>query len=512
MIIPYDTLIETGDRHHLAALMERIHQGDLSGHEEESLIEALSRSADPRSIQPLIDLIEDQTRPLKVRERVRVIFAYWEFALCFSREKLNQWWREGDDLLKKLALDFSDTEYPELIRSVASNPSHPLLADAVANMVFFFESREDVKLKIAALGHPDPAVRRAAAHILFWDEPVDATEALIKATRDEDEQVVVEALRTLRYFYSRRVFAHLHELKSSGIYDDRDEIDEALDEALADQRSEFLSCLTGNAYRDCHEALRKWLDPIWEMLNFSAEELEIEEDEAIEYKPSPPRREPISTTALLSRLRDENTSVKALRELFDQTDWPAIDEPDRADIRQTLLANPDPLRRELSDGVFRAWNDADSLRVLLQDPIFSVRKGAMYKLGELPRSTSLAPIIREYLNRHYSPGTHGCESLRAYVNHAPREDAVEMLYGIARDKDSTETLRRTAIEQLERLQAAQEIGKLLYILSEKPMVTWSLHAAVLNAAAKFDLPVDVPERLFPADELYLQIALAPYRD
>lgn len=35
--------------------------------------------------------------------------------------------------------------------------------------------------------HPDPVVRECAAHVLLWDQPVDAEEGLIQLAQSSDE-------------------------------------------------------------------------------------------------------------------------------------------------------------------------------------------------------------------------------------------------------------------------------------------------------------------------------------
>jgi hypothetical protein len=91
-------------------------------------------------------------------------------------------------------------------------PTHPLLADALGQMDFWFDLSEQEAVKIAGLSHRDPKVRAAAAWVLLWDEPVAAEGPLLRATRDPVPEVAAEATNTLEYYPTLPVISRLHDL------------------------------------------------------------------------------------------------------------------------------------------------------------------------------------------------------------------------------------------------------------------------------------------------------------
>src|SRR5438445_6288236 len=141
-------------------------------------------------------------------------------------------------------------------------------------MEFSFDLPEHEGIKIAALAHPDARVREVAAYVLLWDEPVRAEELLIRATGDPVPEVAAEAVNTLEYYPSLKTVRCLYGLLDHPAGKVREEARKSYDAI----RNEFLIWLCSRD-RDVTTHIRSWLQPVWERLAFTDEELRPDEKE-----------------------------------------------------------------------------------------------------------------------------------------------------------------------------------------------------------------------------------------
>jgi hypothetical protein len=140
--------------------------------------------------------------------------------------------------------------------------------------------------KIAALAHPFGEVRAAAASVLLWDEPVRAEAALQSAAHDNDQDVGVAAIDTLQYYLSRSKIADLDNLAR----DANDERAATARSSLSTIRSEFLSAFVAASGEPvAQDRLRVWMEPVWDRLAFTPDELHSQ-PEAGSSAPGPSRR------------------------------------------------------------------------------------------------------------------------------------------------------------------------------------------------------------------------------
>ena len=68
----------------------------------------------------------------------------------------------------------------------------------------------------------------------------------------------------------------------------------------------------------------------------------------------------------------------------------------------------------------------------------------------------------------------------------------------------------SAIYTLTKFGADEELAPLMKYLQYEPPVTWALHIALLDAAAKYHLPIPDISHLREVDNLDLQVAIAPF--
>jgi hypothetical protein len=503
-MIPYDDITEAADRSWTLRLLERLVAPDLPDKEVEDLVGALQAVSDQRSIGPLEAVVCDSAQPTRTREAASSVLRGMQFLVPDVPDaRLRRWWRDGDAVLRRHALLSMDAfDCPDFVLAVASDPGHSFHADALGQMAVDFNLPGHEEVKIVALAHPDPRVRETAATILFWDEPVRAEGPLIEATRDPAPEVVVEACKTLMYYRSLRTAACLH-----GLLDHPEEqVRQEAEASFADIRHEFLLGLRSPEPHVVRH-VRHWLEPIWGLLAFTAEELRPDRGHALP-APTPGPGEPPLLVKLLGMLADPGASPKALRESLWRIGWRGYTVEERGRIRPVLLGHADPLVREEAALAFEAWQDADGLLALVRDDDFGVRKAAMYRLGQLPPTPGVAELGWEHLHRPDALGVHATETLGTFVRHAEPAVAVRRLGVIAGDHGRREELRVAAVHHLANLGAGEEMGQLVGVLHEPPTVTWALHLAMLDAIMRLGLPRPDLRHLWDVDNFYVQEAVA----
>jgi HEAT repeat protein len=501
-VIPYAEIAEAADRRWSFRLLDRLVTPELSSDERDEVVSAMQAVSDRRTVPILGRLLTDRSRPTATREAAGEILRGMQYLdIEWPDDTLRGWWNGGDAILRRHALLSMDAAAcPDIVRAVAADPAHPLRIAALGRMTFFFDSAADLRLKIAALSDPTPAVREAAAAILFWDEPVAAEEQLIAAASDAVEEVAAEAIATLQYYPTTRVIRCLHGLLGHPAERVRNVARGSLD----DIRHE---CLLGVLDRNPRVAdrVRCWLAPVWNLLAFTPEELSPSAEDP--YGPSSTQKtRPPILSEMLGLLTDPDTSPKVIEETLWAAGWDQYPAADRSRLRPVLLNHDDPLVRERAAVPLQEWADADGLLALAGDPGFGVRKSAFYRLGLLPADRRIAAVAWDHLHRPDVFGVHARETLGTFVAHAEPADAIPRLTTIAADRHRPEGLRVAAVHDLARLGAANEVSRLLDLLDEPPAVTWALQIAVLDAAADMSLPSPDAGHLAGLDSLHVQAA------
>jgi hypothetical protein len=505
-MIPYDEIIETADRSWTLRLLARLTARDLDDQELARVTEALRRLSDHRSFAPLETILVDRNRPERVRIAAGAILRGLQYvAPEHPLEKVLRWWQKGDPVLQRHALRCMDgLRCPDVVRSVAREPTHSLQAIALGQMDFWFDRPQDQQILIAALSHADPAVREAAAYTLLWEEPVAAEEALILATRDPVVTVVAEAVNTLEYYPTQRSLRCLHGLLADPNARIRAKAQESFD-ALCHSMLHHLN----SRHPEVARHIQRWLEPVWPLLGFTNDDLQPDE-----YEPAParPRQAPatMDLTGLLTLLGDPDASPRVLNDQLVENGWQGYNAEERRLIWPVLCNHPDQWVRDHAGRVAAAWQDVPGLLRLIQDTDFLVRKTTMYHLGTVPPVPEIADQIWEHLQQPGTLGTHACETLATYVHHADPAAAVPRLATLAADPERGEWLRHAAVDDLADLVAGEEITRLIPLLAELPAVTWALHIAILNAIERLGLPRPDLAHLRTVDNLDLQVALAAF--
>jgi HEAT repeat protein len=502
-MIPYDEITQTADRRWTLRLVERLDSHELSDEERDNLVGALQAVSDPRSLAPLETILCDPTRPAHIREAAGDVLRNMDhLILDVTEDKLRNWWRSGDDILRRHALLCMDrVDCPDIVLQVATDSAHDLHAEALGRMQFFFDNPAHEKVKIAGLSHSDARVRSAAATVLLWDEPVRAEGPLIKATRDPVPEVALEAAYTLQYYPTVRVIRCLYGLRDHPDDAIRDQTETSLD----DIRDEMLWLLRSRS-RLVADHIRRWLRPVWNLLAFTKEELHPAEKGTSARQDNP--RKLIPLPELLALLADPETSPRMLGERLWNNDWPSYGDEDRRQLRPLLLSHTDPLVRERASCCFDAWKEVEALRMLALDRDFLVRKSAIYHLGEMSPTPDVADLAWDHLQRPETLGVGATEALETFVKHADRKLAIHRLGVLAGDHGICEAIRVHAVNSLEELGAVNVIQQLAGQLLEPPQVTWALHIALLGALTRLELPLPDIGQLREVDNLHVQEAVA----
>lgn len=503
-MIPYAKIIEGADRRWTARLLQRLDTAGLPDEELDELTSALQAVSDWRSFADLEAMVVDTSRPAGIREAAgAALRGLHHVAHDPKSETLRRWWHEGDDILRRHALLSMDSRScPDIVAQIASNPQHPWQAEALNCMDWGFDLAQYESIKINGLSHAHADVRSAAASVLLFDEPVAAEAALIAAANDPAPDVAAEAANTLQYYPTLQVIRCLYALQQHVDVRVRHEACESYE----DIRSELRNCLAGNDR--VAGRIRHWLRPIWELLAFT--EAELQPDTSNSDWPHARDHRLLPLPDLAAMLSNTEVSPQAIEDRLWWNDWSRYSEENRRQLRPWLLFHGDPLMRRHATRAFGAWQDMDALFHLVNDDDFCVRRSAMFHLSELPPTPAIANLAWEVLQRADTLGTHASETLQTFVRHAAHDAAIRQLVSIASNPRWREELRGSAVCELTKLRAADQIQDLMPLLQEPPEITWYLHLALLQAVSKLELPPRNVRHLLHVDHLHVQQAIAPW--
>ncbi len=505
--IPYDDINKKYDRAWTMRLLDRLVEPDVDEEELDSLSTSLGMLNDPRSHEALVAIVEDQTKSNAVRQAAAE--ALWH--TTFADERVMQWWENGESILQYLAINtMQGIRFRPIIEAITSDPDHPLLQYAIRFVMYENYTRpHDLDVKLQMLKHDNPKVQGAAAHSLVWDNPIIAEEALITLSHELDPEVATEAIFTLGYYYTQRSYKHLFKLRDHSNEDIRDAAIAASNEI----RREFLHHLRYDENGQEHPFqahILNWLSPIWDQLAFSQEELEAEMEpwQSSTHPPIENFDEAVETLKNLDlgyiKLLNVLSQIKGL------TQTPA----QRSEVTTLLLEHLDPQVRWYASELFHVWEDQDSLLNLVSDIDPEVRQMAIGMLRSTPPfKPEIANLLWTILEETQDGNlTLYWAALDAYAAHENPQVAIPRLFDIAQNKKMVEEQRRAAIHGLFRLRANRELGDLMAILSEPPMLTWELHSQLLMFAKNLGIKIPSIKHLIDVDDLHLQIAIAPFLD
>lgn len=490
--VPHEEIRDKEDRGWTFRLLDLVRSSETPEPELGEAFDTLGRLEDFRSIVPLTEMVDDRRLPEGLRRAASAAVA--NFDGTTTEVQRRAWWA-GDSVQQAHALVLMERPEADIVEAVALDDRHRLQARALSTLTWGFEEPRFQPPKIRALGHPDPEVRRMAASALHWDEPVAAEEALLAATGDASEVVVLEATDTLRYYKSRRVLRALSDLANS----EHEAISAAATVSFDSLRDDFEMHTVRSGDPQEHELLAQWLEPVADLVSWS--------DPA--ERPSYPTsvRDGSSAAELLLAMIEELDGEWAAKKMaLSGLRWSDYSSSDRERLTEPLSMHPDPEVRSKAAGALAVWDETERLLAMLTDPDSNVRKSAAYYLGEVPRSEMVAPAAWHYLTTAW--GTTATESLRTYVVHAPADEAKRCLVDLALD-DPRESVRAHAVSHLVDLRAREELASMTPLLTDPPGVTWAVHIAVLDGLHELALGPPDLSHLLDVDNLDLMESVFP---
>lgn len=429
-----------------------------------------------------------------------------------TRLPIREWWGSDDAVLRfGAAAVLPDRSFADLVESVLNDPSHPMLARVLASMDIGFEEPKWQNRKVRALSNPRDGVRAAAATCLFWDEPLSAEHALIRASRDLNVDVAIEAVSTLTYYPTEAVVDCLHATVGSP--------NTQLAEASRTSLERVLSDIA-DAVSVAPDApvLMRWKDLLERHRDRVASDpiLALTDAEVVSSLDRRPQIATVWTQELEEQLVDPNGEWAAKYVHLGMLDPSTIESADQLRIVEFLSCHPDAEVRSISARHLpRMRGGSKALLEMLEDPMISVEKAAMYALHDVVDTDPSVGLIRDLAWEAVIDGTctstRASEALRTFVRHAevlgPLVVAERLSLLLS---DGRESVRTAALEQMVSLHAVDVLVKALPMLDDPPEVTWAVHGTLLDAASRFSLSVDhaVVRRLANADHAWVGAAVA----
>ncbi|MEV6769557.1 HEAT repeat domain-containing protein [Nocardia sp. NPDC051030] len=483
MVEELERITEQQDRTATFELIQRLTDPGIGASERERIVYGLAQLADPRAVVPLAEIGRDLGRPTDVRQAALRVLE--DSSLCPEGADLRAWWDTGDGLVRACVLRQATRSEADLLEPIARAPHHPLHRHALTGIEFTFEEPHWQQYKITGLAHPDPAVRRIAADVLCWDEPVAAESALHRAATDSATEVACAAIDTLRYYPSRATLRLLHEIAQGG---------GARAEAARAAEADLLVDFADEQSRIGH-----WLTPVADLLGPTEHDTAPSPTPPVRCRAKPPVPTAAEVFAVYSDLDGPwAEKLAALR----GNDWSRVPASDRPVLTALLSGHPDPQVRDLCCSALASWHEVDALLSLAHDPEFGVRKSAVYSLRFVPPSQEIATLTWNLIASGKVASTGGYEALATCAAHTPPGELDDRLIDLARS-DLRESIRAEAVSLL-----GEQVEPLLFLLSEPPLRTWAVHIRLLTACRDSGVTLPAATALYTVDNLHVAAALA----
>ena len=483
--IPHDEIRDLRDRSWTLTLIEALFGAD--ERERGAIGETLRVLADPHAVPALTAIVVSPNRSPALRE---VASEALRGLGAPPAELVRRWWEHGDRVLRRHALRSMGDGAREVLE-VAGDPRHPFHADAIGALTIGHREPAEQRLKLDALGHADAAVREAAARALSWDAPLAGEEPLLAALADPAPAVRRAARMALTGYDSRRALRALW--TSAPPSGDGLRAEEAA--------AHFVEELQGHS-RAVRARLEAWLEPVADLIKLGCEATWPSwlTSRVVAPQPGPGADEVLAILAI------ESGPWRLPREALGRVDPSAIEPSARAVIGARVLEHPDRDVRSLATAWLASWGDEARLRELLDEDDDSVRGSALYVLDRLPRSPALAATLLERFRADDLAHPHDVTVLCGYAAHAADGEVARVLVDATAHRH--EGVRSAAVALLAERSAGAVLAPLMARLADPPEVTWAVHLALLDAAARLDLPAPAAAALVDVDSLRVQLALA----
>ena len=496
----YEQIRKSEDRSWSLKLVEKL-KTCTEESELDEIVRTLQVLDDYRTEMPLQEIMEDRNNSSALRSLASDVL--YNCVTTDTKALRNSWWNSGDEILMRHALRVATKSEKELVVKIANDPEHVHYIDAIEAMNFGFEEPYFQKLKIRAMSHNDPQVRRAAAEAVFWDQPIAAESGLLILANDEDDNVTEKALDALCYYSSQAVLIRLDELIKTA----RDPLKEMQEKALSEVTLSFatsIKYLKANS-PEAFLIFKNWLRPVEHLFNW-AEIDRPEEPTTLQSSLEKPMKATVQK--ITERFNNANGKWADRWNYVRSLDYEAFTNGDKSILETFFSSHIDWSVREQAGYVLAKLDDSKGLSKLLDDSIFCVRRSAAYWIREVSKNEEIAEKLWEITQSEETWGTYGSELLESYALHESSSVKLEKRLVELALTDPRETIRMTAICEMEKRTARACVESVLCLLKEEPLVTWSVHTSILNACSALDINVPGIEKLSQIDDLYVQEYLA----
>jgi hypothetical protein len=476
------------DRSVSPQLMQQLGDPNLSETDRDEVEHTLAVIDDPRCLVVLHAMVDGEQTNGVVRKSALEVLA--RMTSHPTGDDLRRWWSSGDLDLMGAALPLMERTEADLVQSVLDDPDHPLLSRALLALDFGFEEPWWQQRKMALLSHPEADVRRAAAHCLLWDEPMAAEAPLLAATFDADESVADEAIAALRYYPTKAVLNRMVEYGNEEAYED------VLDyfQMAADEPGEV------------GERMRAWMPEIAHLLRAPGE---------------PPASFPMIRTAervmipwtkeLAAAIVNPDMHAVDVHDRIRRIDRESVLPEQRQAVGELLCMHTDSEIRELGASFAVEWGLADLAVALLDDPVASVRKLALYALHDLDRALGagydLAARAKGFIDDGVIAGTRSREAVRTWVAHADPVTVLEDLRAYVLN-DLRQSVVVGAIEELAVIDGGGPVlAELTDLMRREVLVNWAGPVTMLQACTRLGIPTGLIDQLRTADHVWVATAV-----
>jgi HEAT repeat protein len=505
----HEAVRESGDRSWTLPLLDTVRDPLTSDDDREESFETLRILDDPRSVAPLTELLEDASLPDEWRDRASDALRWIDDTT--TPAQCRAWWATGDLPLMRHALLSMWRSEADIVVPVADDPSHPLHAAGIDALTDGFDGPEFTPIVIRALRHPEPEVRASAAEILFWNEPVVAELPLTAAAYDEERDVAVEVLLALQYFPTRRVLRALSQIAA-----DADDIDvrERATEAFEDVQATFAEMASeARSHGDGGAAMRAWMQPVADLVPWpdAVPETDRDSDDRADDDIAAAVAEGeqgtrVSEAEVAALVGSPDSAWKVRGAQLRGVQWSAFDDDERSRLGALLRTHDDAHVRMFALRASAAWNQPAAIEARLFDESQAVRRAAAHYLGAVPPEPAVAESLWAHLQSVDVDGWGAFEAIKSYARHAPADEAVPRLEGLARD-DVRPDVRTYAVRTLEQLEAKDAIDRLSDLLLDAPPTNWDLHIALIDARRELGMPCPDLSHLELVDDVNLMASV-----
>jgi HEAT repeat protein len=472
----------------------------------DSICNTLGQITDWRTMDPLLEMVRDSDRIGRSSIISALSNAGWVDA-----DKAHEWFGTADPVLRDLSVGHLGWQDSEALLAILQEPSHPSSKSAVDAIAFGFEQPNWQQRKCNALAHEDPAVRLAAASSILWDEPIMAESFLLRGLDDSDTAVACECADVLQYYPSRRVLLEL----TQRIHVASDELRGQMNKTVENVLFTFEQCLD-----DCNgEERRRFLDwaaPVRQLLRVIPEvPVDLGREAAFDSLQSRANRTSW-TNDLAATVADPDGCWTPILDALRRLDLSSLSSSERVSVLRLLSTHEDAEVRAISAGLISESGDEGLMIALIHDSVLSVGRSAVYCSHDLPASREIAALAIASVTSGQASGRAAHEAIRTWANHVGRlhleQLSVELLKLV---NDDRESVRCEAIEQLAIRDDKVGLQACLRLLDEPPLITWSVHGTLLEAAHRLGLSVSpdtIASLRAAADHAWLQAILASWPD